>query len=177
MLWCRVRREEVAACVATSWMVSKPGPNDCVFSREKSPVLSGRDHYPHFNIPCHLLGNVICIHAGIWHIFFSVLRRRRAETARPAEAPAPSASTFFRRLAFSTTAWLRRHPQLIALSEPTSPPLRLQRRCWMKIAWKEESPSRGLVGMETSVFVARGLLLCATEVSHCPVVREGLSRL
>lgn len=29
-----MRREEVTACVATSWMVSKPGPNDCVLSRE-----------------------------------------------------------------------------------------------------------------------------------------------
>lgn len=34
----------------------------------RSPVLSWRDYYPHFNIPRHLLGNVICIHAGIWHI-------------------------------------------------------------------------------------------------------------
>lgn len=56
----------------------------------------------------------------------------------------------------NTIASLHCHPQLIPSQMPTSPSLRLQQRCRMKTIWKEASPSRGPVGMETPVFVNGG---------------------
>lgn len=56
----------------------------------------------------------------------------------------------------NTIASLHCHPQLIASQMPTSPSLRRQQRCRMKTIWKEASPSRGPVGMETAVFVNGG---------------------
>lgn len=114
--------------------------------------LSCSDPYHYFNIPPHPSGNGTRIHTGVWHIFQRItasVRRGPAST----EALEPSAQTFSR----LDLTQLR----LFAATHNSSPvrthqSLRLQRRCWMKTARKEESPSRGLVGMETTVFVRGG---------------------
>lgn len=69
MLWRRMRGEKVTVCVATGGTVSKMRAEWlCVLSGE-GPALSRSDYYHYFNVPCHLSGNAVCIHAGVWHIF------------------------------------------------------------------------------------------------------------
>lgn len=118
----------------------------------RKACLSCRGSYHYFNVPPHPSGNGTRVHAGVWHIFQRITASARRDPAST-EALEPSAQTFSR-LALTQL-------RLFAATHNSSPlrthqSLRLQRRCWMKTAWKEESPSRGLVGMETTVFVRGG---------------------
>lgn len=122
----------------------------CGLSRKACLSCSHSSHY--FNIPPHPSGSGTRIHPGVWHIFQRITASVRRDPAST-EALEPSAQTFSR-LALTQL-------RLFAATHNSSPlrthqSLRLQRRCWMKTAWKEESPSRGLVGMETTVFVRGG---------------------
>lgn len=122
----------------------------CGLSRKA--CLSCSDSYHYFNTPPQPSGNGTRIHTGVWHIFQRITASGRRDPAS-AEALEPPAQTFSR-LALTQL-------RLLAATHNSSPlrthqSLRLQRRCWMKTAWKEESPSRGLVGMETTVFVRGG---------------------
>lgn len=87
----------------------------CVLSG-KGPALSWSEYYHYFNIPCHLSGNVICIPAGVWHIFsaYYIVGEERLCVYRGSCA----FSLDFFPSRFSTIAPLRRHPQLIASQNP-----------------------------------------------------------
>lgn len=146
--------------------------NNGWLKNEGRTALEERSEYYHyFNIPRHPPGNVTRHQRWRLTPFSSVSQRRRGETP------------CLQRLSSLQLSLALTQLRLFAATHSPSPLRTHQSFCETAAEVLDENRLKGGISQQRSGWhgndrlCARGLLLCASEVSHCPAVRGGLSRL